>query len=204
MKKQFFGSFLIILITTILTGCGQPSMVAVPKPQHKVMEDSEKAYVSFSRSNSFFGAAIPNIISNFDYESKKIKNVGTLYPGDRVIFPVDAGKNHFYLTGGENDDYIEVNTLKNHIYYVNTYVSVGILMGRVYFDKYDLSKEEIEKINSSKLLQPTIDGEKRFIEAKNDYWKEIEEDQDQWRKSEKVISFSEGLELKDGQLLNKK
>lgn len=185
------------LVVLFSTGCVSTSL-EVKKPQSEIVKDTSKAYIMFSRSNSFIGGGIPNNIVEFNYDSKELNFVGILNMGERLIYKVDPGEHYFYLSGGENDDYLQVSAKANHMYYVNSYVTMGIFMGRTYFDTYNpLTREIINSLESSILIEPT-DGA-RDIYAKNtgSYISEINEDFVDWNNSpdKEHIPYNQGIPL---------
>lgn len=196
-NKHYLLLFLLSLL--VFTGCSTTS-ITLEKPSNELMKNKDKSYISFSRSNSIGGMAIPCKIRTFDYQSKTFKNVGTLMRGERIIYPVTPGKHYFYLTGGENDDYLEVDTLANHLYFVNTYVSLGIILGRTYFDKYDLNNQQISDIESLTLVTPSKESHADFEKTKKEEWSEIEEDKDEWQQPKNHLNYKDGIKLKNGYL----
>ena len=198
MNKSFLVLVLLSLSILFFSGCTSAYSTGVKKPQSELIKDSSKAYIMFSRSGQIFGTGIPNNIVEFDYETKELKQVGILFPDERIIYQVEPGKHYFYMSGGENDDYLEVSTKANHMYYVNVYISMGILIGRTYFDIYNpLTKDDIEDLESSELVEITKEAKIEFENSKNDYLSEINEDYPDWivDSDRKSIKAEDGVKI---------
>ncbi|MEA2018747.1 MAG: hypothetical protein U9N59_09885 [Campylobacterota bacterium] len=192
LKIMILG--LVVLFTT---GCVSTSL-EVKKPQSEIVKDTTKSYIMFSRSSMFIGGGVPNNIVEFNYDTKELNFVGILMPGERLIYKVEPGEHYFYLSGGENDDYLKVSAKARHMYYVNTYVSMGILMGRTYFDTYDpLSREDIESLEGSTLIEPTDGARDIYNNNLESYISEINEDYPEWSNDndKKHIKQTNGVPL---------
>lgn len=193
MVKIFILGFIILLTS----GCVSTSL-KVTKTQSEILKDKSKSYIMFSRFSSLIGAGVRNNIVEFNYNTKELNFVGTLMSGERLIYEVEPGEHYFYLSGGENDDYLKVSTKANHMYYVNTYVSIGFLLLRTYFDTYDpLRKKDIEYLESSTLIKPSDGAREIYQDNYKDYISEIIEDYPEWKndKNKKHIKTSNGVSL---------
>lgn len=180
-----FKIFIPIIVALLTTGCVSTS-IEVKKPQSQIINDKSKSYIIFSRSSSFFGGGIPNDIVEFSYENKSLDFVGTLQIGERVIHEVAPGEHYFYIAGGENDDYLQVSTKKNCVYYVGTYTGMGILIGRTYFETFSpLTRSIIDDLEDSKLIKPSEYAITRYNKSTDDYKSEIIEDYVEWKAYDK-------------------
>jgi len=181
--KKIIQILLLSLSIWMFTGCSTMN-VPVKEMQQELTQDKTQSYISFARPFVPIGVAIPCSITQFDYEKQMSEFVGILYPGERILTKVTPGVHYYYLTGGENDDYIQVQTKAGHIYHVSTYVSVGFLVGRTYFSplhQSSYSREDLEKID---LTQPNENAFEYYNSNLESYMEEILEDYPEWSKEE--------------------
>lgn len=167
-----------------LVGCSGMS-VPVTKPQSELFKEKENfSYITFARPFVPVGMAIPCAVTKFDFDTKETEFIGILYPGERIIKKVAPGVHNFYLSGGENDDYIQVQTKEGNMYYVSTYVSIGFFMGRTYFSPLHQSSYKREQIDAIQLTEPNENAQKYYNNHLQDYISEITEDYPQWSQEE--------------------
>lgn len=181
--KRNMKYLMIIGLVYFFTGCTSMSTPSV-KSNTEVFTDKQSSYITFSRTPSFVGSAIPCAVSEFNYDTKEVNLVGVLFSGERIVQKVQPGIHYYYLSGGENDDYIKVQTEGGHLYYVNTYIAMGVMTGRTYFDPLHQTSHTPQEIDQITLVEPNEDAYDYFRNNKQDILSEIMEDFPEWSQEE--------------------
>lgn len=157
--KNVVKSSLLLSFLLIITGCGGVSPEVQKQEVIKRTSDTEKAYVSFFRQVYVGGLYSPRIVE-FNPSTKELKLITEgMGSGDKIIVPLNEGIHYFYITHFENDDMIKVNVKKNHIYYIEAQVGMGLLASpRFYFNPfkqttYQNIKKSVGKKCSNDILQ---------------------------------------------------
>lgn len=122
----------VTLVIFFLSGCANSLYTPVPESKTSYTKNENSSYIVFSRPE-FFGAALINTIVEFDPNTYATKYIGTLGPQTKLVYKTTPGTHYFYMSGGENDDMIKINTGRSKEYYVHTAVGMGIMLGRFYF-----------------------------------------------------------------------
>lgn len=150
------------------SGCASSMVSNVNKDLSKITENKDKSYITFSRP-AFVGAALTNTIIEFDPQTKDTKFVGVLGAKNKLIYTTEPGTHYFFMDGGENDDMIKVNTEANKMYYIQTKVGFGLIVGRFYFEPYRYEVEKIiETMENSKCDKKFISDNKFEKQSKEE------------------------------------
>ena len=157
----------LVAASFFFSGCAGSLSTTVPNNKITYSEQSENAYIVFSRP-SILGAALSNTIIEFNPKTNDTKYVGTLGAQTRIVYQTSPGTHYFYMTGGENDDMIKVTTQKATEYYVHTQVQMGLVAGRFYFKPLRSNSIEIAKRLNNSVCDQTMLNQYMFKAVKDD------------------------------------
>lgn len=159
MLKKSFWFIVLAGIAFMITGCGGKNIV-IKKDVSELTADKSKAYVVFSRPSILFGmdaGLVALDIIHFDNKSFKTELVSNLPLGEQVIYPIEEGKNYFYITSNSMMDHIfdniqMIDAKKGSIYYISLGFSpeispIGIYAPKLYSEKRELFIENLKKEN---------------------------------------------------------
>lgn len=192
MKHIVLGA----LVGFFLLGCsGKYTEINTTKKE--ITQNKDYGYISFHRvsGGSLMGEAFSPTIVQFD-ENYDTNFIATLSSGTQIIKRYKPGKYFFYLSGGENDDMIEVNVEKNRIYYVTVASSIGIGIVRYYFKaiKYAPGEDSIYSEPDWTLIAPDDEAKKDYQNNLPDYLEEIKEDFTAWKND----ADEDNMKIEDG------